>query len=73
MAASVQDGDYYMTQNKCFQKLSDHRYCIKLKGSVHDHSLKCCGQALLVCKSGVKAQPGHTGAVRLSMGFSVCF
>ena len=48
MAASFQDGCYYVTQNKRSRKLSDHRYCIKLKGNIH-HSFKCCGQALLVC------------------------
>ena len=77
MAASFQDGGYYVTQNKCFRKLSDHRYCNKLKGSIHDRNVVVkLYWFVFFYESDVKAQPGHTGditAVRPSMGFSVCF
>ena len=46
--------------------MSDLKYCIKLKGVIHDNKLKCCDQALLVCnfyRSDVKAKPGYTGDI----------
>lgn len=49
MAANFQDGGYCGNQTDNIRKLIDHRYCIKLKGNIHDHTMKSCGQALLVC------------------------